>query len=213
MGEYEERRGFVEPWQLGELLGALGFMVATREEQERVSTELGRAREAAAHVGVVDAEAEGQVSFWVLVQLLRVLFSRDDKLVLDREARAAEQTGFNSREVDEFREVFSACHQHDRVFEGPTDDTTASLDGLPGWRAVGDEAPELSKNCMRRLLRNLGVSLNPEHRSKLERKIDEFGTQGHVNFADFLRLMRWMLDTNFADIQSKAAKVANDANA
>merc|ERR1712113_1218051 len=164
------------------------------------------ARIAASSVGVDDVgePGSGHLSFWVLVQLLRVLFSRDDKRVLDREARAQEQTKFANPEVDTFREIFLNWFQRDKVF------VDEELSNLPGGapRTTDEEVKELSKDCMRRLLKSMGMKLNTEQRNKLERKIDDFGT-GRVDFADFLRLMRWMLDTNFADIQTAAGKASH----
>merc|ERR1711957_951837 len=112
-----------------------------------------------------------------------------------------ETTRFTLTEVDTFREVFTNWFARDKVFE---DEAASNHTGLVGGgcpRTTDEEVKELSKDCMRRLLKSMGLKLNQEQRNKLERKIDDFGTPGRVDFADFLRLMRWMLDTNFADIQ------------
>merc|ERR1712178_563037 len=73
---------------------------------------------------------------------------------------------------------------------------------------------EISKDGMRRLLRQLGCNLSAHQREELEGKIaelDQLNHHGipHVDFASFLRLMRWMLDNNFADINKAAAKAAH----
>merc|ERR1712217_863888 len=189
-------------------------MGGTYEERQRVLDEIDRARVAATSVGVQDAgePGSGHLSFWVLVQLLRVMFSRDDKRVLDRESRAVEQTRFSLPEVDSFREIFVNTFHRDKVFE---DEAEQNLPGgaqrLPC--AAEEEIKEISKDGMRRLLKSMGMKLSVEQRNKLERKIDDLGTTGRVDFADFLRLMRWMLDTNFADIQTAAGKAATNAAA
>merc|ERR1712187_1060968 len=141
----------------------------------------------------------------VLVQMLRVMYRRDDKRVLDREARAVEQTRYSQAEVDQFRDVFMTWFEKDKVFEDEAFQNLQSAGGAKVEhtpRSPDEEAiKEISTGCMRRLLRSLGVSMNADHRKRLERKIDDFGTNGNLDFADFLRVMRWMLDTDFASIQ------------
>lgn len=204
-----DRSGIIEAKEVGLLLDKLGFKLSSYEDRQKILEQVDQARMSAASVGVEDVgqPGSGHLSFWVLVQLLRVLFSRDDKRVLDRETRAVEQTRFVLAEVDSFREVFANWFARDKMFEDEAAANAPGAGNVP--RSTDEEVKELSKDCMRRLCKSMGMKLNTEQRNKLERKIDDFGTTGRVDFADFLRLMRWMLDTNFADIQTAAGKAAH----
>mmetsp|Transcript_62619 Transcript_62619/g.115082 ORF Transcript_62619/g.115082 Transcript_62619/m.115082 type:complete len:992 (-) Transcript_62619:47-3022(-) len=203
--------GLIDAKEVSALLTDLGYKMGTKEERDNVLVQLDKARSAASSVGVDDVGEEGgAVSFWVLVQLLRVLYNRDDKRVLDREAHAAEQSRFSTGEIEEFREVFMSWWARDKVFEDEAATLVPGASVGGGEEDVGTDVKELSKDGMRRLLRSLGMALSADQRQALEGKILELGTpSGRVDFATFLRLMRWMLDCNFADINKAAAKAAH----
>jgi calmodulin len=209
-----DHSGLIDAKEVVNLLTDLGFKLRTKEERDNVLVQVDKARSAAASAGVEELGSEGNnVSFWVLVQLLRVLYNRDDKRILDREAHAAEQSRFSTHEIEEFREVFLNWWSHEKNFEDEEEENK------PGHHAneeteVEPDLKEISKDGMRRLLRQLGCNLNSDQRTELEGKIGELDSLNHhgiphVDFASFLRLMRWMLDSNFANINSAAAKAAH----
>lgn len=204
-----DQSGLIDAKEIVALLTDLGHKMTTKEERDNVLEQLDKARTSASQVGVEDVgESGGSVSFWVMVQLLRVLYNRDDKRVLDREAHAAEQSRFSTAEIEEFREVFMRWWSRDKVFE---DDVAANMPGgaAPDENEAEPDVKELSKDGMRRLLRSLGMQLTSDQRQDLEKKIAELGTpNGKVDFATFLRLMRWMLDTDFADMNRATSKAS-----
>jgi len=126
------------------------------------------------------------------------MYRKDDNEKLKRETTAVEETKFSTAEIDSFREIFVSWYEKDKAFE---------LEKIrnAGGKETGEEVEtkELTKHCMRRLLQSLGVTVTPEQRKKLERKIDDQTQTGKLDFADFLRIMRWMLDTDFAGLQSR----------
>jgi len=206
-----DHSGSIDAKEVANLLVDLGFKLRTKEERDNVLAQVDKAREAAAMVGVMDVgdPGHGTVSFWVLIQLLRVLYNRDDKRVLDREAHAAEQSRFSTHEIEEFREVFLNWWAHEKNFE---DEEEANAPGQHAHEEpeVDPEVKEISKDGMRRLLRQLGCNLSHDQRVELENKVSELDQVNHhgvahVDFASFLRLMRWMLDSNFADINKHCA--------
>jgi len=200
--------GGVQAAEINAMITDLGFPMQTVEDREKVLAEIERAREAAKQVGVEDAgEAGAGVSYWVWVQLLRVLYRRDDRLVLDREARAIEQSKFSHGEVDQFRGIFLNWFENDRLFEAAA--MTGSRPTAPQGLLSGEAPKVLSKDCVRRLLRSLGVTLSHGQRILLDQRIDGLEASGSVDFADFLRLMRWMLDIDFAGIQELSSKAAS----
>jgi len=75
------------------------------------------------------------------------------------------------------------------------------------------ECPRLSVCALRELLSTFGVRLSLEEYTKLRTKVVEISHgQGKMDFSDFLRVMRWMLDTNFADMNGRAKEVVDKAN-
>jgi len=208
--------GLIDATEVSNLLNDLGFKMRTVEERDNVISGIDKARASARSVGVdnVGKDGEGQVGFWVLIQLLRVLYNRDDKRVLDREAHAAEQSRFTTTEIEEFRDIFLNWWAHEKNFEDEEDENSPGAHGVQDEVEVAAEAKEISKDGMRRLLRQLGCNLDNTQRGELEGKIaelDQVNHHGiaHCDFASFLRLMRWMLDSNFADINKKADETAH----
>jgi len=62
------------------------------------------------------------------------------------------------------------------------------------------------------LSRKLGMRFNAENREQLEQKVLEISPkqEDSLDFADFLRLMRWILDTNFANINDIANTITEE---
>lgn len=182
--------GNLELKEVGGFLEKLGLPpLATAEERNMLLTDTEKARETAAAVGVMDMGAKGEaVNFWVLVQLIRIQFSRDESKVLERETRAIQQTMFSQSEVDSFRESFvSWFHQQDL--------RTSAV--YPMMDPDACRHKELTKDTLDSLIRSLGVRISEDLRKRLDRKIEELSPSGGLDFADFLRLMRWMVTVDF----------------
>jgi Ca2+-binding EF-hand superfamily protein len=82
----------------------------------------------------------------------------------------------------------------------------AILRSLSGTHSA---APKLSISALRELLNSFGAKVSLEENQVLRSKVLEVARgQGELDFSDFLRVMRWMLDSNFADINAKAKEVA-----
>lgn len=165
---------------------------------DKLSLEILAARKAAKSMGVTDAfDPDGNVNLWVITQLLRKHYKKDDKRVLDREERAQEQSRFTQGEVDGFREAFQGCVMREKVFEV---EAQASSNRHSILDIGQGSSTALSIDGMRRMLTSMGLKLTAENRVALQKKSDELDTPGRIAFADFLLLMRWMLDCNFAGI-------------
>jgi Ca2+-binding EF-hand superfamily protein len=194
--------GILEMQMVTRLLGDLGVKVRSREEQDDVVKQIEKSRVAAADRGACTLAPPGSpVNFWVVVQMMREIRKRDDKHTLNKTAKAAAQARFSNQEVEQFREVFTSTWEKDRFFEEDADRDEGHHE------EEGDEDKrEITKTSLRRLLRSLGVSLDGNLRGELDAKIETFGKSDRVDFADFLTLMRWMMDTNFGGITGAAAK-------
>jgi Ca2+-binding EF-hand superfamily protein len=196
--------GTIYPTDVSRILSQMGFKMGGKEEKDKVLGYVDDARKAAAFVGVenVGTPRTGKVNLWVLLQLLRVVYKRDDRRVLDKEARAMEATRFSKAEVDVFREVFQNWCLKEQRFED--EDSKSKAQQYTRMVVAGGETKELSKEGVRRLLRSMGLKLDNADRRALEGKIDTLDTGGRVDFADFLNLMRWMVDSNFAGIEANS---------
>merc|ERR1712217_60205 len=80
---------------------------------------------------------------------------------------------------------------------------TTKASGPSSSRVKQNGVDQLSADGFRRLIRSLGVSITPGNRGKLDDKMQSLDDQGRrdgalLDFIAFLRMMRWMLDTDFA---------------
>jgi Ca2+-binding EF-hand superfamily protein len=76
------------------------------------------------------------------------------------------------------------------------------------------DSPSLPPSCITKLLSNIGLHVSAGQRdslvSKVEDLIPESGSEKRmVDFACFLQLMRWMLDTDFANINGTTKKTVD----
>jgi len=197
-----QRDGTLAVGELTRLLMTLGFTLRTLEEQQDILRMLEDAKKKAVEIGA--ASVDGEVNFWVVVQLLRTLYKRDDRLKMDKIARIAREVRFSQGEVAEFQEVFLSWYESDGRFssEGQVQEAPAEA-----------ERKTLTTTSLVRLFRSLGMKIEPHHRTVLDAKvanIAEEGSTDRVEFVEFLRLMRWMMDTNFADITRTIPQTGTD---
>eukprot|EP00435_Cladocopium_sp_Y103_P023466 s1441_g5.t1 len=189
--------GVLDIKHLGPLLERLGLpALATAEERNLLLADLEKARETASTLGVVDVGEKGEgFNFWVLVQLLRIQFSRDDVKVLDRESQAVSETMFSQGEVDGFRESFVSWFERQgrRMSAG---NEAAEQD------QSDKRIKELHKDTLVSLIRSLGCKIDDDQRKRLDRKIEELNPNSNLDFPDFLRLMRWIVTVDFGGIES-----------
>mmetsp|Transcript_35534 Transcript_35534/g.81397 ORF Transcript_35534/g.81397 Transcript_35534/m.81397 type:complete len:859 (-) Transcript_35534:95-2671(-) len=193
-----KRCGLLEPSEVVKLLEGFGLsQPRTVQEQEELVELLNKARSRAALNGCPPAECgemgTGSATFWVVVALIRVLQERDNKEVLEKEVHAAEESRFSVVEVDEFREVFLVACQKEEAMDvvAKKRKTTENKD-----------ANTLTKSGLRRLLQSLGIPLTPELNKELYHKINDIvpNTGADIDFPDFLRLMRWVVESNFGGL-------------
>merc|ERR1739848_458623 len=106
---------------------------------------------------VDDFGSGGELTFLVLLQLLRILFDKEDSAKLQRENDAVEETKFKSMEAAEFRDIFGTCLEQELEF----------LKEAGKWDSA--EPPKsISKDGMVRFMRNmLGLKLNGQQRNDL----------------------------------------------
>mmetsp|Transcript_3653 Transcript_3653/g.7372 ORF Transcript_3653/g.7372 Transcript_3653/m.7372 type:complete len:321 (-) Transcript_3653:90-1052(-) len=205
------------------LLNKLQLNCKSNEQKQALRQQLNdarrMAREAGAHPASLTAEHTIEVNFWELVQLLRILKDRQDQEKEEDMHKLAQKLRFTNQELDQFREVFISWSQFENSDEARSVEPVSPKHGQKR-RPVDEDAEEeregISPSTMYRLLRTMGMSMTPPEKEKLERKAVQeaesksagAGSAGLISFIGFLRLMRWLLDSDFAGINGIAADVA-----
>merc|ERR1719440_604459 len=67
---------------------------------------------------------------------------------------------------------------------------------------------------LKALLGHLKVRIGPLHLSNLQAKLENLtgSSEGPIDIVNFLRLMRWMLDTNFANLNARCSAIGAGAS-
>ncbi|CAK0844087.1 unnamed protein product, partial [Prorocentrum cordatum] len=195
----KNKTGFVGVLEMEQVLNMFGWGPTDKQEQTLLVAKMQTATERARAAGMPGAiGAEGETSFWVFVQLLRLLHDEQDRRE-DAQLRAlCAELQFTEVEVDQFHQVF-------RHYARPNPDFITGLQrGVAPYLLPGDGA--------RKLIRYLGVPIG-DSEAALEAKLASLDKKGRpgfpvLEFWPFLRLMRWLLDTNFKGINDCVAKLA-----
>jgi len=184
----------IDPKELLLLLKEFNWEPKTRDEQAALLQKLDLARAAAREAEVeeeVTPDGSPTIGFWEFVQLARMLRRQHDRAQEDTMTKLMQELKFSQQEVDQFRQVFKNWSRRDNVFDGEPDSATPDV---------------LQRDVVRRLVRSLGVSITPENKGRLDDKLATLDDGGLLDFFGFLRLMRWLTDTNFAGVNDAAAK-------
>jgi len=209
--------GDIDASEITGLLFILGLQIRTREEQLAVMARLDEARDMATAAGVQNTTARGSANFgfWELVQLMRMLKSDSDKASDEKVNTTAVELGFSPPELEQFRKIFLKWCRNEGL------NGTASLESSPVRRSgtlpgggsepldAAEPPPEegLSIDVLCRLLQSMGMSMTLTQKGELEKQVAKVDTtaQGLLSFVGFLRMMRWLLDSDFAGINGAAA--------
>jgi len=230
-----DKNGCIERKEMIRLIEDLHLPIENVEDQKIILEKFDAARAAARHCGIAEDEigkmGEASIKFWPLVHMIRMFNKADDTVVMTREGDAIAEVKFAPKDVLDFREIFA-------YWSGIADDSRFSPEigvaftdedatnskrqkGLSTMEIVGrpkngaeDSAAKtqwLSGDGVRRVLRCLGLKLTQELNANLFTKLQTFDldNRGRLDFPDFLRLMKWMLSTNFADINNVSRQYAS----
>merc|ERR1719506_343340 len=220
--------GDIEKLELSKLLQDLGVPMGTKKDQQDMFVKLDIAREKARAAGVeehlVGNNGDPALTFHPFLFLLRMVHRVSDESEVDRDTMMSHQTKFSQAEINQFREFFTFWAAKVAAFERATTmDAEADDEQQPVLSALlsKDGAEEQSRNMslsidgMQRVVRSLGLHMNQSEKKMLYDHIDNLPRvdQKKFEFFEFLLLMRWMLDVNFAEIHSvlrRQAEVETD---
>merc|ERR1712187_192472 len=174
-------------------------------------------------------QGDPTIPFWVFVHLIRLVQNERDAETEARDEEAMKETHFSPAETAEFREVFNYWVSRTDLYGNQAPLTSKKAvakkkkkrdkDALKprqellgtGSAGGGLADPYLPIEGLRRVLRSFGCSLTPSDHNDLETKVlemDSADDHGRIDFQDFLRMMRWFMDSNFARVNSAAAQAS-----
>lgn len=225
-----DKNELIERHELSKLLRDLRIPLHTVDDQRELLSKLDEARRRAIDAGVkaekVGAIGDTSITYFTMVHFLRMIVKEDDQVEVERDKIAITETGFKPKELAQFREFFN--HWGRRSELADRSKATAKVEAVqsdagrmrrsPSVGRAGPSSPSktawadqtsllLSLSGVYRVLRSLGLQVGWQQRMELARHVEgyESATSGRIDFPDFLRLMRWMLDTNFEGINNTPA--------
>jgi len=218
--------GEIEKNELIPLLGDLDFRMNTKSDQKEMLRQMDAARAKARASGLgekfVGSDGEPSLTFHSFVFLLRMVQKGADNADVDHDAMMLKTTNFTQAEINDFREIFGYWAEKVRALEQEARLRRSSLDADVTDQprelrrrltmAVGIDHHDhssvrhqyLSFDGMLRVVRSLGIHMNHDERKALQDAVTDLPRADHrkFEFFEFLLLMRWMLDRNFAQINS-----------
>eukprot|EP00927_Polykrikos_kofoidii_P072002 TRINITY_DN68176_c0_g1_i1.p1 TRINITY_DN68176_c0_g1~~TRINITY_DN68176_c0_g1_i1.p1 ORF type:complete len:1133 (+),score=206.57 TRINITY_DN68176_c0_g1_i1:80-3478(+) len=195
--------GKIDGKMLNSLLAEFGWSPTSREEQVALLERLDTARQACREAGVEDTSEDGasEVWFWEFIQLARMLQKQHDEKEVEKLTKLSQELRFKPQEVDQFRQAFRDTLQENTE----TEDARRQLSP----RGNKPAPTRLSRDMVRSFLRTLGLRITQELSGKLDEQLKKHETEDHMtDFRGFLILMRWILDTDFAGVNSMGKKSA-----
>jgi Ca2+-binding EF-hand superfamily protein len=198
---------------VGELLWMFsksdGVPVSTIGGRHKLLRRVRAAREAAIEAGVLEEDVSRgnttDIGFYTFVHLIRSLVRDTQQEAITREKEAASFAQFSNSEAAEFRRVFcdfAECKATPSTWNQLAARKGQCVDELLARLTMVPAVPEVA---MPLLLRSIGVRVPSSKLQELRQFLARNKSRGEadkntVQFATFLRLLRWMLDADFAGI-------------
>lgn len=177
---YEFVESGVRPDQLFRLMGALGHNVNYTDEQ-RLQT-LFRTLKMQDHVG-----KNGCIPFTGFLYFVQRVNQQDDQAYRQDEQEKVIKSGFNDKEIEEFRTLF------DRFVDTPNG--------------------ELSLAAIKLMFMHLMMPLKREQLKEVARIIEEGDQNGNgtIDFGEFVTLLRELWRRDFCDLKTLSQKLASSS--
>lgn len=207
----KNRSGDVDPHELLEILKVFGWTPSTPEEQQTILDKLDVARGAARKAGGHDVVVDGSIGFWTFIQLARMLRNEHDCAAVERTALLNQELRFTDVEVGEFRQIYRAAEQsfYSEASVCARERKGLDEDNLDGQPPEAKQQKGIDRSAVRNLLQSLGLAIDYEHIRQLHELLADLEEDNMLHFEGFLKLMRWVLDTDFADVHSITANTVH----
>jgi Ca2+-binding EF-hand superfamily protein len=208
-GVARKSRQFISLAELIWMLAESQFPVNTSEGRKDLLRRLGIAREDAIAASASPEEVGDldKVGFFTTVHLIRGIVREVEAVAMDRENASLASNRFSVDEAAEFRFVFQEMSKKkkDKFTRATLGDLLDSFTTLP----------VITEQDMMKMLRNIGVKVSLDQLMVLTAKIREASKSrsiddGQIDFCCFLDVMRWMLDSNYAEVNKTAAARAHE---
>lgn len=211
----DDHSGDIKKMELSKLMRDLGIPLGTKQDQHDMFVKMDIARQKARAAGVEESlvgdDGSPSLKFAPFLFLLRMLQRVSDVSEVDRDAMMEHITKFTQAEITEFREIFAfwaekvaSLEKAHNMVSDKADDGNPALTKLLCKDGVDESIRNLSlsQDGMLRVVRSLGVKPNDDEKRTLLDKLNSLprANAKKYEFFEFLQMMRWMLDINFADI-------------
>ncbi|CAE7217206.1 unnamed protein product [Symbiodinium pilosum] len=211
--------GDIDSFEVQELLNDFGLSCRTIAERQAALDQLDEAKQLAAEAGVQRprGKVNTMITFWELVQLVRLVKTSRAKAKEEESRVLLEAISFSKQEIDDFRSVFLSWAKYGGLNPAADEGTLGQRVSLAETAAkkkdtedLDEEEPGLTHSMFQRLLRSLDLQINQQAKQAMEEKLSrvQMTEKNELSFVGFLQMMRWMLDSNFAGINTSAQKVA-----
>eukprot|EP00929_Paragymnodinium_shiwhaense_P012820 TRINITY_DN120710_c0_g1_i1.p1 TRINITY_DN120710_c0_g1~~TRINITY_DN120710_c0_g1_i1.p1 ORF type:complete len:1032 (+),score=341.46 TRINITY_DN120710_c0_g1_i1:136-3231(+) len=195
----KDKSGDIDVKELMVILQAFGWAPKSKEERDSIVVKLDKARAAAAEAGVEECSdmGGGELTLWEFIQLCRLLQREREEAEEKTMQMLMTELSFSLQEVDSFRQVFNEWINKDQ--EGGA----ASRNAAPATR--------LSRDLARRFLRSLGIKFDSAIQAEFDQKFSVLQDDSNkLDFSNFLRMMKWVLQTNLGGINGEGDKKKDD---
>jgi len=200
----KDSSGDIDTAELIRILQHFNWEPKTAAEQALLMNKLDTARARAREAGIkgIGADGSSHIKFWTFVQLCRILETEQEHAEEECLQDLMTELKFSNLEVDQFRQIFCDRKKLQNEYDAEaTDEARRS-----------EESVGLNREGVRRLMRSLVSTIPPEDKVKFDHQLhllmkggDKHGDEERLDFHGFLRLMRWVLDTDFAGVNGRLA--------
>jgi calmodulin len=168
------------------------------------------AREAAIAAGVSEEEVSHgstkDIGFYTFVHLIRGIVRDSEEDVVTREKEAVSFARFPNGEAAEFRRVFCEFAEQEEI-KSSTWKQMLAREGKPVDKLLArlTMVPAVPQSAIPLLLKSMGAKVPSSKLHDINQFLAQSRSQGEadedtIHFGTFLRLLRWMLNADFAGI-------------
>eukprot|EP00931_Biecheleriopsis_adriatica_P117112 TRINITY_DN92660_c0_g1_i1.p1 TRINITY_DN92660_c0_g1~~TRINITY_DN92660_c0_g1_i1.p1 ORF type:complete len:1143 (-),score=239.62 TRINITY_DN92660_c0_g1_i1:48-3425(-) len=212
----EDGSGDIDAGEMQKMLVDFGLSFRTKVERQVALSCVDEAKALARKAGVkrTEAQKDSFMTFWELVQTVRLVKSKQSKKKEQEVKAKMINLTLTQQEIDEYRVIFlhwatidsqnpreySALGRRIALAELDVSRRDTKVENIQC--ILAEEETSLPVLTFHRLLRALGLKTSQGQKQTIDTEITkcDLNTKGDLVFTGFLQIMEWMVKTNFADI-------------